>query len=148
MGKPDEGERYVDDLGTLVIRRPAEGVLLFVETGYLVGTRAPLIQKALDDELRAHQELIIFVDGEQLRGYDPPIRTVPSDWLKKHAAQVVCQHMLVRSQVAKMGLSVARLVLGALVEGHTERSTFERALEDAVRGRVAGPRVSWAPLSR
>ena len=133
MAVQDEGEKYVDGRGELVVRTPAPGVLLFVESGYLVASRAEIIQRALDAELRKHGRLTIFVDGEHLQGYDPPIRTVPTDWLKQHAAHVQCQHMLVRGQIAKMGLAVAGLVLGAVIQGHTDRRAFDLALRDAVR---------------
>lgn len=126
-----------------MVRRPAPGVLVFVESGYLVGARADEIARALDAELRLHRRLTIFVDGEHLEGYDPPIRTVPTDWLKKHSANVVCQHMLVRSRIAKMGLAVAGLVLGAVIQGHTERRTFDVALREAVR--AAEGRIGSAP---
>jgi hypothetical protein len=132
MSTGNEEQKYTDDRGELIIRRPAPGVLLFIETGYLVGSRADLIIKAQDDELKLVPKLTVFVDGAGLVRYDPPIRTVPTDWLKKHTARVECQHMLVTSQIAKMGLAVAGLVLGAVIKGYTDKREFDRALRQRV----------------
>jgi hypothetical protein len=131
-GSGSELQRYKDELGGLVIRRMAPGVLLFEETGYLVGSCADLIIQAQEQELRSSPHLTLFVDGGSLLGYDPPMRTVPTEWLKKHKDKVVAQHMLVTSKIARMGLSVAGLVLGTVIKGYTERREFELALRAVV----------------
>jgi hypothetical protein len=132
MSTDVNNQSYVDERGELTIQRPAPGVLLYIEKGYLEGSRGELIVGAMERELKFASKLTIFVDGEHLEGYDPPIRTMPTDWLKKNTARVECQHMLVRSQIAKMGLSVAGLVLGAVIKGYTDRRAFEQALRAAV----------------
>jgi hypothetical protein len=121
-------QTFEDERGLLLIRRVAPGVLLFVEKGYLVGARAPLIIEAKERELKFSQRLTLFVDAEQLQGYDPPIRTMPTDWIKKNAQKVAVQHMLVKSQIARMGLAVAGLALGTVIKGHTTRLDFDAAL--------------------
>ncbi|MCS6899211.1 MAG: hypothetical protein RMJ98_03970 [Myxococcales bacterium] len=132
MDKDPNTQSYVDARGELIIQRPAPGVLLYIEKGYLEGSRGELIVAGMDRELKFAPKLTIFVDGEHLEGYDPPVRTMPTDWLKKNTARVDSQHMLVRSQIAKMGLSVAGLVLGAVIKGYTERRPFEQALQAVV----------------
>lgn len=142
MGTETNSQSYVDERGELAIQRPAPGVLLFIEKGYLVGARGEPIIAAMERELKVASKLTLFVDGEHLEGYDPPIRTMPTDWLKKNAARVECQHMLVRSQIAKMGLSVAGLVLGAVIKGYTSRRAFEQALRDAIAAAPQRPSAS------
>lgn len=145
-GNGAELANYKDELGELVIRRPARGVLLFVESGYLVGSCADLIIQAQEQELRSAPNLTLFVDGGKLLGYDPPMRTVPTEWLKKHKDKVLAQHMLVTSKIARMGLSVAGLVLGTVIKGYTDKREFDVALRAAVAN-AGGTSASARPLS-
>jgi hypothetical protein len=124
---------HQDDRGFLEIQRVAPGVLLFVEKGYLAGLCGQTIIEAKDRELKLSPRVTLFIDAEFLEGYDPPVRTMPTDWLKKHADRVVAQHMLVKSQIARMGLAVAGLALGTVIRGHISRPAFERLLHKAVR---------------
>ncbi|RYE93649.1 MAG: hypothetical protein EOO75_03885 [Myxococcales bacterium] len=142
MGVEASEQSFTDERGELIIRRPASGVLVFIERGYLAGSRAGEIIKAMDSDLRFNPKLTLFVDGEKLDGYDPPIRTMPTDWLKKNAARVSAQHMLVKSQIARMGLAVAGLALGTVIRGHTERRTYEEALRRAIQEAPQRPSAS------
>ncbi len=122
---------YKDERGFLEIRRARPGVLIFIERGYLVGSCGQSIIDAMNQELKLSPKLTFFIDAERLDGYDPPVRTMPTDWLKKNTAKVVAQHMLVKSQIARMGLAVAGLALGAVIRGYTSRADFDRAIESA-----------------
>ena len=68
---------------------------------------------------------------------------MPTEWLKKNSARVVAQHMLVKSQIARMGLSVAGLALGAVIKGYVDRRSFEDALRRTVAD--APSRASTSP---
>jgi hypothetical protein len=50
--------------------------------------------------------------------------------------------MLVKSQIARMGLAVAGLVLGAVIKGYTSRRDFEAALRQATAS--SGARLGGA----
>ncbi len=143
MGVEASEQSFTDERGELIIRRPAPGVLLFIERGYLAGSRAGEIIKAKEAELRLSPRLTLFVDGEKLDGYDPPIRTMPTDWLKKNSSRVSAQHMLVKSQIARMGLAVAGLALGTVIRGYTERRAFEEALRVAIKDAPQRPSGTW-----
>ena len=132
LGAPGE-DRWVSDRGELRIQRPTSLVLLYIESGFLEAEFAPLISRAMDTTvLRAPGQPTFFVDGEHLDGYEPAVRTGASQWIKKNSHRITCQHMLVKSRLAKMGLAVASLLLGAVIIGHERRSTFDRALKEAV----------------
>lgn len=103
--------------GTLRCRRPVPEVVVFVETGFLHAELAPVLMAALDASLMPGKTIEIFVDAAELEGYAPEIRTGATEWLKTHRAQVRKQHMLVASRITKMGLSVASLALGGLLQG-------------------------------
>jgi hypothetical protein len=125
-------ERWVSDRGELRIRRPAPLVLLYVETGFLEADFSPLISRAMDGALKAQGKPLFFVDAEALDGYEPTIRAESSAWIKKHSSQIACQHMLVKSRLAKMGLAVVSMLLGGIIVGHEKRQTFEAALRQAI----------------
>lgn len=130
-GSPEE-EVWLSGRGELRIRRPSRSVLLFIEKGHLDSDFAPKISRACDDAIVGNNRIEIFVDCEFLDGYDPPIRTESTAWLNKHRTSVVKQHMLVRSRLTRMGLAVASLALGGLIDGYSERAPFERALRKAI----------------
>lgn len=132
--------------GQLVIRHPAPGVVVFVEKGFLTSEFAAHIvdhcDRALDEALKVE----VFVDGYELDGYDPEIRNGASDWLRRNSARVIAQHMLVRSRLTKMGLSVVSLAFGGLIRGHHERRSFDADLAVAIRRARSGRMGSSAQL--
>jgi hypothetical protein len=130
---PSGDEGWVSARGELSIRHPAPGIVVFVEKGWLSAEFAQHILKHSDQALEEADKVQLFVDCFALDGYDPEIRNGGSAWLKKHAARVTAQHMLVRSRLTKMGLSVVSLALGGLIKGHHERRTFDGDLASAIR---------------
>ena len=120
---PDE-RAWRSDRGSLRIRRPRLDLIVFIETGHLEAQFAPLIEDASNQAL---------VDAYDLTGYAPSVRKGPTDWLNRNRSSVAVQHMLVRSKLTKMGLSVASLALGGLLRGHASRASFRLALEETMR---------------
>ena len=129
---PDE-RGWESDRGSLTIRRPRLDLIVFVEAGHLEEGFAPLIEEASNQALECKLPLHIFVDAYDLTGYAPSVRKGPTDWLNRNRASVAVQHMLVRSKLTKMGLSVASLALGGLLRGHASRASFRQALEDTLQ---------------
>lgn len=128
--------------GKLRIRRPAKDVVLFVETGFLEKGFAPLITDHLDAALGDGARPEIFVDAYDLDGYDPEVRVGSTNWLKQHHELVRKQHMLVRSRLTKMGLSVASMTLGGVLVGHSDRATFQREYRRAVSQSQPPPKIA------
>lgn len=124
--------RWVSEQGELIIRRPTPLVVVFVEIGHLEAEFADRITEGMTKSLSSRGKPRLFVDGEHLDGYDPLVRTQATKWIQQNGSRIQEQHMLVKSRIAKMGLSVASLMLGAVIIGHHERHSFERALRDAV----------------
>jgi hypothetical protein len=119
--------------GQLVVRHPAPGVVVFVEKGFLTSEFVAHIVDHCDRALEEALKVEVFVDGYELDGYDPEIRNGASNWLRRNAPRVIAQHMLVRSRLTKMGLSVVSLAFGGLIRGHHERKEFDADLAVAVR---------------
>lgn len=139
---PTGGEGWVSARGELQIRHLAPGVVLFVEKGFLSSEFAHLILEHSDQARGEADQVQLFVDAYDLDGYDPEIRNGGSAWLKKHASRVIAQHVLVRSRLTKMGLSVVSLALGGLIKGHHERRSFDGDLAAAIREARASVGVS------
>lgn len=131
-----DGTRWESDRGSLEASLPAPNVVVFVEQGFLVGSFAPHIVNTLNGVLSKGIRPHIFVDCYDLVGYDSEVRVASTNWLKQHRDDVVCQHMLVRSKLTKMGLSVASLALGGVLVGHSTRASFDAELQSVVRKSV------------
>lgn len=135
----DATERaWKSDRGSLRIRRPVPEVLVFVEEGHLDTAAASLIAEASNNALKCPRPLHLFVDAYDLMSYTPDVRKGPTDWLMANRSRLAVQHMLVRSKITKMGLSVASLALGGLIKGHASRASFGLALDQTLaelRGR-------------
>lgn len=126
-------QAWKSDRGSLRIRRPLPEVLVFIEEGHLDGAFASLIAEASNNALKCPEPLHLFVDAYDLVSYTPDVRKGPTDWLMANRSRVAVQHMLVRSKITKMGLSVASLALGGLLKGHASRATFRLALDETVK---------------
>lgn len=130
---PSGDESWTSPRGTLTIRHPAPGVVLFIEKGFLIGDFAAHIKAHSDRVLEESPNITLFVDAYELEGYDPEIRNAGSAFLKEHGHKVVAQHMLVRSRLTKMGLSVVSLMFGGLIKGHHDRNSFDGELAGSIR---------------
>jgi hypothetical protein len=129
----DGSERWSSPFGQLTVSHPAAGVLVFVEVGSLdIRFVEPII---LHSNLALEQApaIEVFVDAYDLVGYDPEVRNAASAWLRRNAARVLAQHMLVRSRFTKMGLAVVSLAFGGLIHGHHERTSFDAELAQSLR---------------
>ena len=81
----------------------------------------------LDGEvLRAPLE--IFHDWSGMTGYDPDARKLLTDWNVRHSAHVQQVHMLVKSRVIAMGVSVSSLIAGRDFAAYSDRRLWERPL--------------------
>lgn len=138
-------ERWESPTGELTIRRPSPLVVLFVEKGHLEAAFAPLITEAMNKSIGAGGKPHLFVDAEHLSGYDPSIRVEATKWIGEHRSEIVVQHMLVKSRITKMGLSVASMMLGGIIVGHHARSGFESALREAILQTRTASRQDKAP---
>lgn len=132
VSTPDE-KAWVSDTGELRVRRLAPHVVLYIEKGFLTADFAPHITAVMDEAVASGIKPHLFVDCEQLDGYEPAVRTDATNWLSRNKHLVTAQHMLVRSRLTQMGVTVAGMVLGGLLVGHRSRATFEAALEQALK---------------
>lgn len=112
----------------VTIRRPAKHIELIRCDGYAEAIHIELILKNREAILAECGRIALFDDLEDLRGYDSGVRLRLTDWGKKHRAQIVAFHILTRSRLVAMGVTVANLALGGHIRAHTNRASFDVAL--------------------
>jgi hypothetical protein len=101
----------------------------------LVGTAeqsaAKVISRALEQAFATGKHLDVFWDLEKLVNYHSDVRTVSTRVLLTHRAQLASVHAYSTSKIVSMGVSVASLALGGLIQAHKTRSSFDRAIQKA-----------------
>ncbi len=95
---------------------------------------AEAITKRVDPLLARGVRPILFDDWEELTGYDVEARAHLTAWTEKNEARIAGVHMLFRSRLVAMGVSVAVLSIRNIMTTYSDRAAFERALAEAVRG--------------
>ncbi|MEM1417740.1 MAG: hypothetical protein AAGH15_22770 [Myxococcota bacterium] len=132
-------EKYEDEAGnTLVARERAPGVLHFVATGKLTTPMAERI--AAFSDARTTPGLASFHDWWRIGAYDSKARYLLTRWAVENLADLQAAHILTRSRLVKMGVSVANISVGGIGRLHEGSESFEQALHAAMsasrRGRL------------
>jgi hypothetical protein len=118
---------------------PAPGVFHTVIVGYTQAEEARQIIAAGDRVIAEAGMLVAFHDWEAMTGYHTESRVLLTEWGLRIRAQVEKVHVLVRSRVVAMGVSVASLVLRGMLVSYTQRAAFEAAF--ARRLKEASPSI-------
>ena len=71
----------------------------------------------------------MFVDVELMTSYDTDLRTEVTAALARERKRIGCLHILVRSKIVAMGVSVANLALGGIMTIHGSAHPFQNALQ-------------------
>lgn len=130
-----DGVRISDGRGIIDVRNPAPHVELIRCEGYARAEHVAEILEGRDRIVRACGKIAIFDDLEDLRGYDSDVRSRLTGWSRDHRPKIVAFHILVRSKIVAMGVSLANLAIGGAIVAHTRRAAFEAALALEMRRR-------------
>lgn len=133
-------ERWADERGTLEITTMRPGVVLQRFRGHALPPIADAISERLERELVRFGSIVVFDDWEEATGYESEVRIRLTAWTQRHLDRIPETHILVRSRLLAMGISVANLAVGNKLRAYTSRKEFEAALAVA-RGPDAGPRA-------
>ena len=95
--------------------------------GRLTKAIAERIVEADNTVIREDGRLVAFHDWERAESYDTEARLLLTRWGASIARDVEVVHILFRSKLVAMGVSVAALVLGGMIHPHTTRASFEAA---------------------
>jgi len=91
--------------------------------------------RLIQQGLRPH----IFNDWEELTGYTSEARLELTAWTAKNVGSLQGIHVLLKSKLVAMGISVANLATGGITKSYSDRATFERVLAEAMRPRGLRP---------
>lgn len=110
---------WVLDPGLLIFQIVSHGDESFVE---------PVVE-GLERCLRQSPHVQLFVDTELMTTYDSELRTRVTAALLAERPRIAGLHIVVRSKLVAMGVSVANLALGGLMTIHKDFATFLEALQ-------------------
>jgi len=123
-----DGVRIDDGRGVLTVRRPARHVELLRCEGYARREHLDLLIANRERIVREAGRIALFDDLEDLRGYDPEVRSRLTAWSRAHQEVICSFHILVRSKIVAMGVALANAVIGGKIQAHSGRVPFESAL--------------------
>lgn len=94
----------------------------------------PALIRRQDAQLAEAGSLNLFYDFSGMPTYDSELRVACTKWIQAHASFVPKIHVVVRSKMVAMGVSVANLALGGIIQTYTQRTgAFEKALANLSR---------------
>lgn len=106
----DGSRLFVHPQGCLQLHDLGGGVALHVCTGILVFARH--VQDDGERLIAAYGRAIFFVDSHEAKMMTTEFRDSMTSWVKKRA-DVAQSHLLIRSKLWEMAISVAKLIVGA-----------------------------------
>jgi hypothetical protein len=119
------------DRGTTTIVERSPTVVLVSAQGHVDSESGKRIDATIAELLRMRPRHLFFDMGE-VQSYHPDVRRDLTQLFLDQKQSVLSLHVLARSKLVRMGVSVARLALRALV-AHSNAGTFNRALNAALR---------------
>jgi hypothetical protein len=116
----------------------APGLIHSRVAGYVrLGHIEPIIFAA-NEEIRKGCRVHIYIDGDDVHGYESDVRKVFQTWAKRNRAHIEGVWVLYRSPLVKMGVSLASAFTAGLIRGFASPEEFDRALETATKRGRAG----------
>lgn len=135
--KSSSGDEHVCwSRGELRIR-VTDNVVYEQVTGYLEKDIVAKITAPVDRLIAVGNKPIIFNDWWELTGYDSDARLKLTDWIFWIRGKIIGSHILVRSKIVSMGVSIANLALGGMLTVYTDRAEFALAYHKAQRQNVS-----------
>jgi hypothetical protein len=114
---------------TSVVTRLAPGFVLITGIGYNSGECAPLITAELARAIPEGGKLAAFVNLAEQHGQASIAREWWADWVKQHRAQLAVTHILVRSRMMDMAISVLGMIIGGgMIKAHSDVTAFEAVI--------------------
>ena len=118
--------------GSLEIWQPAPGVVFQRCKGHATVGFSETITQRLDVLLSKGIRPVVFDDWEGLTSYDSGARIHLTAWTAENASKLRGIHMLFRSKLVAMGVTVANLTLKGGMATYASRPEFESVLAAAL----------------
>ncbi len=114
--------------GEVEISRMGPAVAHVRMAGVAEQAAAPVIEVALSSVFAGTHSLHTFWDLRELVQYHSAVRVVSTNVLLNHRAHLLSVHTLSTKKIVAMGVAVANLALGGMIENHTTAASFDGAL--------------------
>jgi hypothetical protein len=122
--------------GEAHFRIAAQGATGAIVEGRFIGhgslELAGAIQREMTPILEQNGRSIVFADWWDMTGYDSTARVELTAWMAKMRPRMSAFHVLVRSRLVAMGVSVANLALGGWIRSYSLRPPFLGAMQAEV----------------
>ena len=130
-----DSARIESPRGTVVFSEPAPGVLVVRIVGHVTIEAANAAISLRRKALRATPAIHLFDHAWDATGYDSEVRLTLTAWAKENADRIESHHLLLRSKILAMGVSVANIALRNRLTVHTSEESFATVLRDTCRSR-------------
>jgi hypothetical protein len=135
--QPGKPEKWESPRGSLLITQPVPGVMVFTYEGYMVADVVPFIERAVNAVLATGLRPDLFIDLENMTGYDTRYRQDVSKWGSTYYKRFGESYFLVRSKLIAMGIAISNLTSEGHLKSTTRRSEYQAALEAAIARHAA-----------
>ena len=122
---------FEDARGSCSIQRVSVNVIHLVVKGSVSTALSDRFCPELERELKAGPRSHMFWDGEWLNHYDSKLRIECTRVLRDNWSNVESVHVLVRSPLVRMGVSVANLALQNRIQAYAERVRWQSRFDAA-----------------
>jgi hypothetical protein len=128
-------EELVGKSGSVVLESPTPDVVVVRFTGHVSADLVPGVVDSLERAQRG-TPIDYFFDAWELHSYDSQLRTRLTSWFAANRKSVRSLHTVTKSKIVKMGIGVANVVLGFIID-HADRASFDRALALCARTKTS-----------
>lgn len=122
---------FSDDGLTTRIERLAPGVILGTSVGTSNQSVDAAVLSVLEREIAKCGTITVFFDGRRMKYMSSGSKDVAGQWGKKFKGRVEL-HVLIKSKVLEMALSILSMVVGTTVHFYSNELAFVRAVAKVV----------------
>lgn len=127
----DGSTRLSTEKGSVTYAFPKPDVVVARYAGILTVELFRGMDEVLARRLALRPSLRLYVDLGDIEHYEPAFREGWAGWFRAHRAQTAALHVLFRSRLVGIGLTVISVALGASITTYSDRAAFERVVSAA-----------------
>jgi hypothetical protein len=144
---PDGSVLHVDTQGIMQIHDFGGGVSLHVRRGIMTGDFAAYVIEDGERQIAKFGRFVLMVDGVETKMHTTEFRELMTNWFRAHETAVV--HMLIRSKMLDMALTVANLAMGSTrAMAYVDPDTWQAVGQREARSFKRKPLVAAADVTQ
>jgi hypothetical protein len=128
---PNGVTRAADEKSAVEFWFPKPNVAIGRYTGTPTAELFGPVNDAMARHLRTERSLHVFADLDAIDGFETAFREAWTAWFRKNRSAVASCHILFRSRLVAIGISMVGAALGGMVQTYSKREDFELALKKA-----------------